>query len=285
MNARNLAAYLLEDVYSKSTTQINLPPDMANFIQLWGELNIPDSVLYTSEDGHGREKEPHITVKYGITISEPTPGLRKLIQGTQSFKIELAEVSIFSNEKYDVVKLGVLSPELHKLNAAIKEIVPTEDTFPVYNPHCTIAYVRAGEGQQFAGLNPFGEAGGYDPTFTAEEVLFKGAGDSEDPNRVVEPIALARAYPEVAPPGKAYRVVWADGRNEQYFKNHSLARDFSDRKENHAEPPRLVDRPSGEVAFAEGRHPFDNLPFPQDAQHLRRFRSRKKGGSSKRVIL
>ena len=81
--------------------------------------------------------------------------------------------------------------------------------------------------------------------FLASEVSFKGAGDSEDSERVVEEIPLMKERPEKAPNGMSYRVVWADGRGVQYFANHTDALRFSKGKDRDADPPKLIRRPAG----------------------------------------
>jgi hypothetical protein len=81
--------------------------------------------------------------------------------------------------------------------------------------------------------------------FLVSEVSFKGAGDSEDSERVVEEIPLMKERPEKAPNGMSYKVVWADGRGVQYFGNHTDALRFSKDKDRDADPPKLVRRPSG----------------------------------------
>jgi hypothetical protein len=175
-----------EAIYRLSTTQIDLPDDIGQHVISWGKLNIPDDALYVEEDGGcGRETEQHISVLYGLTDAEPSEALAELIGTTKPFLIELGGVSIFENEKYDVVKLDVISEELTNLSNEIRRVCPNENKFPDYHGHVTIAYVKPGRGKEFVGQDVF-KAAQVPRDFWAYDVLFKGAGDSEDGNRVVE---------------------------------------------------------------------------------------------------
>jgi hypothetical protein len=175
-----------EAVYKLSTTQIDLPDDIGQHVISWGKLNIPDDALYVEDDGGcGRETEQHISVLYGLKEAEPSEALADLIGTTKPFLIELGGVSIFENEKYDVVKLDAISEELTNLSDQIRRTCPNENKFPDYQGHVTIAYVKPGRGKEFAGQDVF-KAAQVPRDFWAYDVMFKGAGDSEDGDRVVQ---------------------------------------------------------------------------------------------------
>lgn len=163
--------------YKLSSTQINLPPEHADFLVQWGRTNIPDKVLFTEEADNGRETEPHVTVLYGLT--EPTPGscLTDILDDFPVFEVDFGLVSIFENEKYDVVKLSVESPLLRVLHAQIKAQCSNEYKFPDYQPHCTLAYVLPGEGARFKGRAVFEGEGAPKPSFWVKDVLFSGKGE------------------------------------------------------------------------------------------------------------
>jgi 2'-5' RNA ligase len=182
-----------EAIYKLSTTQIDLPKDIAQHIISWGELNIADEDLYIDEkDGCGRETEQHVTVLYGLTDSTPSEELTKIVQSTKPFLIEFAGVSIFENPKYDVIKISVISEELHNLHSQIRKACPNQNKFPDYQPHCTIAYVLKGKGKKYAGQDVFKTAQ-VARDFWAYDLKFKGAGDSEDGNRVVDLISFDKS--------------------------------------------------------------------------------------------
>lgn len=189
------AQQLDEAIYKRSTTQIDLPKEIGGHIIQWGELNIADEDLYIDEkDGCGRETEQHVTVLYGLTDPTPPEALTHIVETTKPFLVEFGGVSVFENEKYDVIKLDVISEELHNLHMEIRRSCPNENKFPDYIPHCTIAYVQKGKGKKYAGQDVFKTAK-VPRDFWAYDLLFKGAGDSEDGNRVVQLISFDKSKP------------------------------------------------------------------------------------------
>jgi hypothetical protein len=184
---------LQEAIYKRSTTQIDLPKEIGQHIISWGELNIADEDLYIDEkDGCGRETEQHVTVLYGILDSTPSEALIQIVENTKPFLIEFGGVSIFETEKYDVVKLDIISEELHNLHLEIRRSCPNDNKFPDYKPHCTIAYLQKGKGKKYAGQDVFKTAQ-VPRDFWAYDLKFKGAGDSEDGNRVVQLISFDKS--------------------------------------------------------------------------------------------
>lgn len=132
-----------------SSTQVNIPEEHAKAIRDWLPKNIPDSIL--AEDGH--ETEPHITALFGLHADAPDE-VQKVIKNFGPVKVKLGKISVFKNDKYDVVKVGVESPDLHRLNGELRKLDHTSD-YPDYQPHMTLAYVKPGEGAQFEGRDDF----------------------------------------------------------------------------------------------------------------------------------
>ena len=157
--AESLVDSLLEaqSSYSYSSTQIDLPEAVERRVQAWGRENVAEEDLFVDEKGElGRELQAHVTVKYGLLEEMPSPELKRVLETTDPFEIQLGRVTVFTdNEDYDVVKLEVESPGLRELNRQVSEACLNEDKFPVYTPHCTIAYVRKGRGAQFEGASPW----------------------------------------------------------------------------------------------------------------------------------
>lgn len=137
------------DVHSYSSTQIDLPTMMAIALSEFG-LSIPEADL--GEDG--REGRPHVTVKYGLHTSDPTD-LKNLLAGEPAIRIRLGRTAIFETEGGDVLHIQVESDDLHRLNALISSNLEATDTHPTYRPHATIAYLKAGAGQVYAGDDIF----------------------------------------------------------------------------------------------------------------------------------
>lgn len=130
-----------------SSTQVNLPPDVADSVRQTA-AKIPDEDLV--EDG--REDEPHTTVKFGLHTND-AEDVRPLLANEPPVKVKFGKVSLFENDDADVVKIDVDSPDLHRLNKKIADALPHTDTRPEYKPHVTLAYVKPGMGKKYLGLN------------------------------------------------------------------------------------------------------------------------------------
>lgn len=130
--------------FDRSSVQFNMPKILSESILSWGKKNIPDSDLYTKENEYGRENEIHVTVKYGLHTANVNK-IEKVVNEFGSFFIKLGNISRFvpPDEDYDVVKIEVDSNELHELHRLLGDL-PNSDDHPVYQAHCTIAYVKKG---------------------------------------------------------------------------------------------------------------------------------------------
>ena len=126
--------------------------------------NIPDEDLI----GNGRENNIHVTLKYGLHKHDPFE-LRNLVWDFGIVRTVLDSISIFSSDEQDVVKIGVTSPDLHRLNKLIANTFDNTETHPVYVPHVTIAYVKPGEGKKYVGRSDF-----EGKKIILEEALFSG---------------------------------------------------------------------------------------------------------------
>lgn len=110
---------------------------------------IKDEDLYhkfneKGEDEFGREKECHVTIRYGFTEDLNELEIRQLLSGQKEFMVEINGLDIFdTNSEFDVVKFNVSSPILSRLNQ-LTSIYPNKTDFPEYHPHLTLAYVKKG---------------------------------------------------------------------------------------------------------------------------------------------
>jgi 2'-5' RNA ligase len=109
---------------------------------------ILDEELYIEGDEFGREKEGHVTIRYGFLPDLNELQIRQLLKGQKSFVVEVKGISLFEQEKepYDVVKFDIQSPTLIKLNEKAKQYSGI-NTYPIYHPHLTLAYVQKGKGK------------------------------------------------------------------------------------------------------------------------------------------
>lgn len=124
-------------------------------------LNIKDSIFYSdyqdkikksdlAEDG--LEDTFHLTILYGITLEASEHAIFNFISSFNPFniKIKSSKISLFENDKFDVVKFDVeLTEELQILRDFVINEFPNVQTFSTYLPHLTIAYVKKGTGKKY----------------------------------------------------------------------------------------------------------------------------------------
>lgn len=114
---------------------------------------IDDEDIYTGEgdQSYGREDEPHVTILYGLHDDIEDSTIEDLIDEIKPTKLTLKKISLFENDKFDVIKFDVIGAsegKLGKMNAKFAELPHTTD-FPDYHPHATIAYVKTGTGKKY----------------------------------------------------------------------------------------------------------------------------------------
>ncbi len=134
--------------YDFASTQCNLSEAAADIVRSWAAARIPDEVLADN----GRDKEPHITVLYGLHEDAIEP-VQYLADGFGEIKATVGDIDVFGARDYDVVILRIESKDLHRLHGRLSTL-PHTSTFPTYEPHITLAYVKSGEGAQFKGSGP-----------------------------------------------------------------------------------------------------------------------------------
>ena len=137
----------LLEAHSYSCLLARLPQPLALKVRGYG-LSIPDERIYHGDGDMGREDDPHITIKYGIHTTDPDE-VREKLAGQRSFRAILGPVSIFNADGYSVLKINVEGLSIRKLNRFVSSSFKCTDTFPEYNPHCTIAYVNKDEADPY----------------------------------------------------------------------------------------------------------------------------------------
>jgi 2'-5' RNA ligase len=140
-----------------SSVQTILPEKLTDHIISWGYDNIPDKFLFFNPDRpyFGREEDIHITIIYGISSKNKISNIRNLLKNINPFVVHLKEVSLFSNEIFDVLKIDVDSPELHQINSILFRNLDVVQIYPKYIPHVTIAYLNRNEGEKYRGIKDF----------------------------------------------------------------------------------------------------------------------------------
>jgi 2'-5' RNA ligase len=133
--------------------QTDLPEDAKSLIDIdEDDLYLPEG----EEERYGIEDEHHVTILYGLHTGEyDTENLKSdvteyLVENDlNSVNISLIGISIFENEKYDVVKFEVESDDCSNLNQLLQDNYPYTSDYPDYKAHITIAYVNKGEGTKY----------------------------------------------------------------------------------------------------------------------------------------
>lgn len=163
MDALKVAQKYMKQAYDFSSIQVEIPDPEASEIREWTLQNIPDRILADM----GREDDIHVTIKYGIHISDFTAA-RNLFINEKPIKFKLGEINLFEGDN-DVIKIDVISPDLHRLNKLISKNFEVTDTYPVYKPHLTLAYVLKSFGEPYSGRKDF-----LNREIVSDSIVFSG---------------------------------------------------------------------------------------------------------------
>jgi len=142
-----------------SSVQIDFPKSIQkDYIKIEKKI-IKKEFLFDEKKGMGYEKNPHVTVLYGIHDINPPIELIDIIETYPKFSITLGDISLFkgdeNNNDFDVIKINIHSPDLYILNNLIKKEVEYTTEYPEYIPHATLAYVKANSLDHLENLNIF----------------------------------------------------------------------------------------------------------------------------------
>lgn len=114
------------------------------------ESMIDENDLYEEEEGHGLELEPHCTVLYGFHDDEfSLDKCMDMLVPSEDVKVSTKKISLFENEKYDVLKYDIESEDLNRLNSEFSDSFKNTNDYPEYHAHCTIAYLKPGMGKKY----------------------------------------------------------------------------------------------------------------------------------------
>ena len=96
------------------------------------------------------DDHPHITVRYGFKDSDKDR-VKGLLGQHNRVYLKFGGLSLFENEDGDVLKVDVESNQLNLINRHLG-IVPSPQSYQVYNPHMTVAYLKSGTGHKYLGM-------------------------------------------------------------------------------------------------------------------------------------
>ena len=129
-----------------ASTQVNITdPSIIDHIWLLQQAVDQDDILKL-------EEQSHITIRYGLLPSVTAEQVEWIISQHWRIKVKLGSLSLFQNDKQDVLKVEVESKDLEDINRHLG-IVPNTQTFRDYRPHLTVAYLKPGTGQKYVGTS------------------------------------------------------------------------------------------------------------------------------------
>tara|TARA_R110000824_G_scaffold148242_2_gene317810 strand:- start:18704 stop:19279 length:576 start_codon:yes stop_codon:yes gene_type:complete len=134
---------------------------------------IPDRELFKEQEGweDGIEDKPHITVLYGLETLD-VKKVENALHGEKGGTVELGKVDVFESEEYDVLIVRVKSRALHKLHKCLDVNLKNVNSFPKYQPHITLAYLKCGNGKTYKNDNRFEGL-----SFEFNEIMFEDSKD------------------------------------------------------------------------------------------------------------
>jgi 2'-5' RNA ligase len=121
-------------------------PNWTSFIE---NLIDKDDIYNDDSGAFGLEKEPHVTVLFGLHDYVKTDDFKNILVPIRHIKCKTNKITCFENPEYDVVKFDIEGNYLHKLNKDLRDSVDYTTSFPQYNPHMTIFYSKKGSGKKY----------------------------------------------------------------------------------------------------------------------------------------
>lgn len=208
----------LKQAHSYSSTQFNV--EDAGYSRSQGSpLSAIQQMVDWIDDKDlaedGKETEFHVTAKYGLHTDDSLD-VEKVVAGFGPVSAKLGKVSIFENDDkdFDVVKIDVDSPDLHRLNKLLSESLEVTDTFPDYHPHLTLAYVKKGEGAKYVGMD---DVDGYELNW--DVLLFSNKDRMKFPINLLEAPSTSKQYQSTKTPKvKASQIFDPKEWNEKLIK-------------------------------------------------------------------
>lgn len=122
-------------------------PNWTSFIE---NLINPEDIYNDETKSFGLEKEPHVTVLFGLHDYVKPEDFKNILVPIRHIKCKTNKISSFQNNEYDVVKFDIEGNYLHQLNKDLRDTVDYTTSFPDYTPHMTISYVKPGLGKKYS---------------------------------------------------------------------------------------------------------------------------------------
>ncbi len=127
-----------------------IPEPLRRDILAFGR-SIPEEELATD----GRESDPHVTIKHGLTGTDSRPLFDRLsaIGGLSAMP---GELGVFKSPDHDVLFVRMSNPgDFSAFREAVEGCDCVPETHPEYVPHATVAYLKPGCGSKYEGRRVF----------------------------------------------------------------------------------------------------------------------------------
>ena len=95
------------------------------------------------------ETETNVTIAACLDNDVDLNGIKKILLPIDDYSVMLTDISMFENEKYDVLKCNAASLNLYVTNKKILDKYPSHSDFKEYHPHVTIAYLKKGKAKKY----------------------------------------------------------------------------------------------------------------------------------------
>ena len=131
---------------------LTMPDEISRLISAWSDSHIDKKFLA----GDGRESYSHCTVLYGFDQDTNIDTVENQLNSYSPIDLSLGCVKRFPASEHrpdsDCIVIEVnASKQLRDLHTNLKDIFSVKTTFPTYNPHITIAYIKPGSLQHLDG--------------------------------------------------------------------------------------------------------------------------------------
>jgi len=161
--------------HSKGCLMLPVPARISNHLLKDIVSEYVDPADLVPEEGTlmGVESQSHVTLLYGLPADTDAEHIQAVLseEFTKPITLNIGEaVEYFDHDDKTVAVIKVDSPELHALREAIEYLAP-DQTYPVYQPHITLCYLKPGTRLEGVKVQPF--------SWQADEVIFSQANDEQ----------------------------------------------------------------------------------------------------------
>ena len=136
-----------KDKYEKGCLMISVKtPEFIKEIQ----KKINEKDLYEGDDvEESIETDSHITIVYGFSHDVFMKDIEKDLIPIKDIVMIPYNISIFENDKYDVLKCDISTMQLKNIHDELVKRFKIKETYDNYHPHMTIAYMKKGKASKF----------------------------------------------------------------------------------------------------------------------------------------